>query len=127
MKAAQFSNFVIIGVVNTGLTYGIFLILQGYVHYSLAYTVAFVVGIALSYLLNVLFVFKGGHSAGAALKFPFIYLIQYVYGSILLALLVEVFTLPKAIAMLVVTTTSALLTFVLMRRVFESSRPHNNF
>src|SRR5436309_3269739 len=65
----EFLGFVIVGAINTALTYALFLFIQQYVHYWIAYTIAFVIGIVLSYLLNVVFVFKSGHSINAMFKF----------------------------------------------------------
>jgi putative flippase GtrA len=125
--AGEFSSFVIVGAINTVLTYMLFLFIQQYTHYWIAYTIAFVVGIVLSYLLNVLFVFKGGHSIGAMLKFPFIYLLQYLYGSLALITIVEALGIAKPIAMLIVIATSVLLTFLLVRLVFRNRPPSPSF
>jgi putative flippase GtrA len=124
---AEFLGFVAVGAINTGVTYAVYLAARSYIHYSIAYTAAFVIGIALSYLLNVLFVFKGRHSINAAVTFPFVYMVQYFYGLIVLSMLVEVFGVSNTIAMLVVIATSVPLTFVLMKRVFASVRPGDTF
>jgi putative flippase GtrA len=61
--AGEFTGFLVVGAVNTALTYVLFLVLARYTHYRIAYTIASVVG--MSYVLNALFVFKGRHSTRA--------------------------------------------------------------
>jgi putative flippase GtrA len=75
-KIAGESTGFLVGAVNTTMTYALFLVLALYMYYWIAYTVAFVVGIALSYVLNALFVFKGRQSTRAMFKFPFVYVLQ---------------------------------------------------
>ena len=67
--AGEFTGFLVVGAVNTALTYVLFLVLARYTHYWTAYTIASLLGIALSYVLNALFVFKARHSTGAMFKF----------------------------------------------------------
>lgn len=119
--AWDFFRFVLVGIVNTILTYGLFVVTQRLVHYMVAYTVAFAFGIALSYVLNVLFVFTGRHSIKAIFKFPGVYVAQYLYGSITLPLLIEYAGIANEAAMLIVIATSVILTFGLMRLVFSTS------
>ena len=117
--AGEFSGFLVVGAVNTAVTYALFLVLARYTHYWIAYTIAFVVGIALSYVLNALFVFKGRHSTGAMFKFPFVYVFQYLYGSLALVAIVEGLGIAKPVAMLIVIATSVVMTFVLVRLAFH--------
>ena len=72
--AGEFTGFLVVGAVNTALTYVLFLVLARYTHYRIAYTIASVVG--MSYVLNALFVFKGRHSTRAKFKFPFVYVFR---------------------------------------------------
>ena len=46
--AREFSGFVIVGAINTALTYALFLLIQQNMHYWIAYTIAFVIGIVFS-------------------------------------------------------------------------------
>ena len=122
MKSIElFWGFLAVGSVNTILTYGLYLVALPYLHYSIAYTVAFAAGIALSYFLNVTFVFKGRHSIAAILKFPLVYLVQYVYSLIMLTGLIEVFRISRSAAMLIVIATSVLISFFLVKTIFGTS------
>lgn len=115
----QFLRFVFAGLCNTGVTYGLYLALLTVTNYMLAYSVSYVVGIFISYLFNSLFVFNTEPSKRTALRFPLIYLFQYVYGSAFLWLFVRVLGLDKKVAMLFVILSSTLLSFVLLRRLFQ--------
>jgi putative flippase GtrA len=117
--AGELCGFLVVGGVNTVVTYALFLVLVRYTHYWTAYTIAFVVGIALSYVLNALFVFTGRHSTGAMFKFSFVYVFQYLYGSLALVAIVEGLGIGKPVAMLIVIATSVLVTFVLVRLAFH--------
>src|SRR5262249_40281235 len=100
--AGEFSGFLVIGAINTAVTYGLFLVLARYTHYWPAYTIAFVGGIALSYVLNALLVFTGRHSIGAMFKFSFVYVFQYLFGSLSLVAIVDGLGIVKPVAMLIV-------------------------
>ena len=125
--ANEFATFLVVGAINTALTYIVFLLLLGLMHYLAAFTISFVLGIATSYALNARFVFKRKHKIGTMLRFPLIYVFQYIYGSVMLSLLIGMLAMSKPLAMLVVAATSALLTFLLMRHVFQASSPRSEF
>jgi putative flippase GtrA len=108
------------GVVNTVLSFALYYALQLVMPYQAAYALAFVFGVALSYAINVFFVFRTGHTAGKALAFPLVYLAQYVAGALLLAALVEWLGMPQEIAPLVVVVLTLPLTFALSRFVLRS-------
>jgi putative flippase GtrA len=122
----EFAAFALVGAVNAALSYTAFLLLLGVLHYLTAFTIAFVIGIATSYVLNTRFVFKRQHEVRTMLRFPLIYVVQYVYGSIALSLLVGIFTVSKPLAMLLVMASSAVLTFVLMKHLFRASSLRND-
>ena len=73
-------RFLISGAVNTTLTYAAYLGLLGLIGYVPAYTIAYIAGIALSYALNTIFVFRAAPTLRSAMLFPLIYLVQYLLG-----------------------------------------------
>jgi putative flippase GtrA len=85
---------------------------------EIAYTVAYVLGIATSYLINVTFVFRQKKSLRSAIKFPFVYVAQYFLGLALLSALTY-YGLDSRIAMLLVIIVSVPFTFVLSRFVLK--------
>jgi putative flippase GtrA len=115
------AKFVFSGVVNTSVTYVLFLCLTHLVGVSTAYTLTYAVGIAIAYLLNTLFVFKTGHNKGMAVAVPVSYLVQYVYGLAALNILIQFFKLPAYIAMAIVIASSFPLQFLILQFAADSA------
>ena len=113
-------RFVLGGLLNTVLSYAVYFACQLFLPYQLAYAIAYVFGVMLSYRINVAFVFRTQHSAAKAMAFPLVYLVQYVTGALLLALLVEWLGMPQEIAPLAVIVLTIPLTFVLSRFVLRA-------
>ena len=120
-SSADFVAFISVGAINTALTYAVFLLLLGALHYLWAFTTAFAIGIAVSYVLNTRLVFKTKHEMRTLIRFPLIYIFQYFYGSVLLWFLIGILSISKPLAMLVMLASSALVTFFLMRYLFHVS------
>lgn len=121
--AAQALRFLISGAINTGATYAVYLGLLPYMEYQSAYGVAFVSGIALSYLLNVRFVFRVRPNWRSALLFPLVYVIQYLVGLAVLQIAVEHFSIPREYALLTSIAVSIPLTFLLTRTLLHRKAP----
>ena len=98
----RFVFFIICGIINTGTTYLIYLLLLIYFHYQIAYLTSYISGIILSYFLNLFIVFKEKSTFRKFLQYPFIYLIQYVIGTVLLYFFVKFVHFPEEIAPLTV-------------------------
>ncbi len=118
----EIGRFLVSGVINTGVTYAVYLALLSTVGYAIAYTVAYLIGIALSYLLSTRFVFRVNHTARRAVFFPVVYLVQYLFGLAVLHASVTWLGIPEAFAALVSTVLSIPLTFVLSRLVLVNDR-----
>jgi putative flippase GtrA len=115
----EFSVFLVCGVVNTVLTYGLYLVLLWVVSYPTAYTISYAVGILLSYCLNARFVFKEKLRLSKALQYPVVYLVQYLLGIVLLYLLVEIAHLSRVLAPLVIVAITMPITFFLSRFIIK--------
>ena len=74
---AQALRFLAAGALNTGLTYMLYLLLLQAFAYAVSYSVAFVVGIGLSYLLNRWFVFQAGGGRRTMALYPLVYVAQH--------------------------------------------------
>jgi len=115
----QFLRFLVTGTLNTAASYGVYFLLLQVMPYLAAYTVAYVFGIALSYVLMTRFVFRAPAKLATAVRFPLVYVAQYVLGSAIVYALVEHARVPAwlaaAVAMVVVVPT----TFVMARLVFR--------
>ncbi len=115
-----FGRFLVSGALNTGLTYLLYFALLQFLTYLSAYTLAFVCGILISYILNALFVFKVGISLKSFLRFPLVYLAQYVLGIFLVIILVEYAGVAHWLAPVLAILIVVPLTFILARTVFPS-------
>jgi len=101
-KKNKFLTFVFFGGLNTATTYLLYLLLSNFLHHQFAYLISYASGIALAYILNLLFVFDSKSTLRKVMRYPFIYLIQYILGASLLYILLTVFSLHNAIAPLLV-------------------------
>ena len=111
------TKFVIAGGINTFISYIVYLILIHFTTYKIAYTIAFMFGIMISYLLNLLYVFEKKHSLKKIVRYGFIYLFQYVFGFFLLTFLVCFIKINQMIAPILVTISSIPITYLLTQRV----------
>ena len=91
-------KFVIAGLINTGLTYLVYLGLLLFLDYRIAYAVSYASGIALAFSLNSIMVFKVNFSFVRMIIYPLIYLSQYIANASLLALFVGKWHIHKEVA-----------------------------
>lgn len=117
-----FARFLLSGVLNTGITYLLYLGFLQIVSYRIAYTAAFVLGIFISYGLNALFVFRAGIAIRSLIRFPLVYLAQYVLGLVLVSILVEFVGIAAWLAPIFAILVTVPLTFVLSRTIFLSEK-----
>jgi putative flippase GtrA len=87
--AGEFSRFLIAGAINTATTYALYLVLLDSAAYLFAYSLAYVAGIVVSYFLNAFFVFRTKPAVNTALRFPLVYVAQYLLGGAVLWICVE--------------------------------------
>jgi putative flippase GtrA len=114
----RFMRFLCTGGLNTAVTYGIYLFLLQEVNYQISYTIAYVTGIVLTFLLNKLFVFKAHQGWKSLVLFPLVYVFQYLFGMLILWLGVRYLGLDVKFGPLVVVILSIPLTYLLSRLVF---------
>lgn len=115
----QFARFLVVGVINTVLGYGLYLVAVQLMDYRWAYTLSYVVGITISFLLNTLFVFRERLSFRKFLQFPAVYVVQYVAGLAMVWLLVSRMGLAEALAPLVVIPATIPITYILSRTIIK--------
>ena len=111
----QFSGFLTVGLVNSGLTYLIYLALNWIAPYPVAYSLSYAVGVAISYLANATFVFDAPLSWRRAIRFAIVQLAVFSVSLLILLLLIEHARVANWLAPLLVVTIVAPVNFVLSR------------
>lgn len=117
---SEFFRFLLVGGLNTGVTYVLFIILQYFMRHQLAYTLVYILGILLSYWLNSVFVFHQNISLKKALQYPLVYLIQYLIGVLVLTLLVDWIHFNAILAAPIAIVSAIPVTFVLSRTIIKT-------
>lgn len=112
-------RFVVAGALNSALTYLLYLLLLRLLSYLPAYSISYVTGIVLGYLLNAFWVFRGRPSLGSALAYPLLYMANYVLGASLLWLFVEWMKVPQQIAPLLVLCVSVPVMYLSTAAIFR--------
>jgi putative flippase GtrA len=115
-------RFVMMGCVNTGLTYGVYLLLLPVLGYSIAYSLAFVAGIALALMLNAKVVFTTSLQWWQIATYPLIYLVQYLFGLLIVWLAINQLAMSKQLAPLLAIALNIPLTFVLTKLLLDRKR-----
>jgi len=121
----EFYRFIFWGGVNTLSGYLIYAVLLRLLPYLLSYTVAFIISIFISYFLNSKFVFNQALRLSKAIKYPLVYLVQYLIGTISLYLLVQILRVNKLLAPLFVVVLTIPVTFLLSRRIVSGKQNRN--
>lgn len=118
VRKSSFVRFLISGGLNTVATYAAYLALLQAISYKAAYTVAYVFGIVIAFVINRLFVFQTHRGWRSLVLFPFVYLAQYLMSLAIVWTWVEQMCLPAALAPMVAIVITVPLTFILSRFVF---------
>ncbi len=117
--SGEFSRFLLVGGVNTIWSYLLYAALQVVLPYQIAYTVAYVASVVVAYYLNARFVFRSPLSWGKALRFPTVYVAQYIMGVAALYLLVELLAVHQLFAPFLVVAATVPVTFLLSRFILK--------
>lgn len=112
-----FFRFLVWGAINTLVGYVVYVILLQFLPYLVSYTIAYVFGIFLSYFLNSKMVFKQELNLRKALKYPVVYVVQYLIGVISMYVFVQVFHVNKLYAPALVVLLTVPATFFLSRKI----------
>ena len=110
------------GVLNTLTTYVVYLLLTVWMHYQVAYVIAYVFGIVFSYFLNAKFVFSVALSSRGLMLFPIVYLVQYLICFVAMFILVEKINLDYKVAPFIVTILTIPLTYRLSKWVLTNKK-----
>jgi putative flippase GtrA len=103
-KYGQFIKFCIVGVVNTTISLvAYYFLLKLGVHYLLASTVSYCVGILNGYIFSTKFVFNSQRNKLQAIKFVGVYLSSLAINLLILYILVDIFSVSEFIAQVIAT------------------------
>jgi putative flippase GtrA len=115
----EFNLFLLAGLVNTSLTYLVYVSLFSFSTCEISYTISFIFGIIISYFLNTKFVFKKDFKISTFVRFPIIYIVQYMLGIVLLTIFVKVLGTPEILAPLGVILFLIPMTFFLSKFILK--------
>ena len=118
--AGEAFRFLIGGTLNLVVGYGTYLLLLRWLHYETAYAAAYVVGIFVSYVFSALFVFRQPIRLRSALRYPLVYLVQFLLGLLMLRVSIEIFSLPAWFAPLFVNVLTIPTTFLMSRIILRA-------
>ncbi|KTC60986.1 GtrA family protein [Pseudomonas savastanoi] len=121
----DFARFLMSGGFNTALTYGIYLVLLMFVSYKISYTISYVTGILLAYILNRFFVFKSHQGLRSVILLPLIYAIQYCLSLVILWCWVEKLQFDERLAPLAAIALTLPVTFILSKLAFAAKVEKN--
>jgi len=113
----EFFRFIFWGGVNTLTGYLIYAFLLHFFAYLICYSISYVLSIFISYFLNSKFVFREQLRLRKALKYPLVYVNQYVLGAVSLYLLVQFLKINKLVAPLLIVLLTIPVTYFLSRRI----------
>lgn len=110
-------RFVFWGGVNALAGYCIYAVLILFLPYLVSYTIAYVLGIPISYFLNSKYVFVQELRWNKALKYPLVYVAHYLFGTASLYFFVQVLGINKLAAPALVLLLTIPVTYFLIRRI----------
>jgi len=111
------------GIINTIVTYSLFVVISNIIDYRITIVLVYIFGIFLSYVLNKKFVFR---IRGKLYLFVLIYLGMLLGNLGITTILVEEFNLVKEIAQLIAVAIVFLIGFTLINRyAFPKNTPKN--
>ena len=113
----KFIKFIGAGAINTVASYLLYVILVLFLSYQISYAISFVFGIILSFILNTKYVFEVDQTIKKIVLFPFVYLVQYLLGAVMLNFIVELIGINKFFAPLIVTICLLPVSYLLSKKI----------
>jgi putative flippase GtrA len=118
--AGEFMRFLLMGGMNTLVAYLIYLVLLNWIRYEIAYAIGYATGIVIAYWVGAAFVFRKPMRGRSALRFPLVYVAQFLVSAGILHVAVETMHLPHWLAFIVAVGLTIPVTFVLSRWVLHA-------
>jgi putative flippase GtrA len=121
----DFFRFLLVGGINTCITYGLYLILLSALPYSVSFTISYVVGLIFVSIVNVTVVFHKKISVINSIKTISVYLVQYLLSMLLLIIFIHNLSISPKIAPLIIIVLLIPATFFSNRFLLQE-RPKKN-
>lgn len=120
----RFLKFGIVGVSNTALSFLIYVLLVRIsIHYMIASIIAYIAGIANSYILNTAFVFKEKKTMKNLFKFSSVYISALLINLSLLFVMVDILGVGPIIGQVIVTVLVMFYNYIMQKKwTFSSSK-----
>ncbi|MFX3632159.1 MAG: GtrA family protein [Candidatus Pristimantibacillus sp.] len=115
----EISRYVIVGLLNTAITYLSYLLMLMFFSYSISYLISYVIGILFSYVLNSKIVFNTNMTLWKLIQYPLVYITQFLFGLLLMYLLIDKIALNDKVAPLIVSIISLPITFVVSKFILS--------
>lgn len=119
----EFFRFILFGGINTLAGYLIYALLLRFFSYLIAYSIMYILVVSGSYMLTSKFVFDQKLGLSKAVRYPLVYLVQYLLGMISLYFFVQVLNVNKLVAPLLVVLLTVPVSFFLSRRIVKGNPP----
>jgi putative flippase GtrA len=115
-------TFAVVGAVNTGVYYALYLLLELAVPYLVAHVVAFVLAMIGSYFLNCRFTFRTKPTWRKFLLFPLSNVTNFVITSVGLYLLVDRWHMNQQVSPLIAAAAAIPVTYIVARYVLAEKQ-----
>lgn len=115
-------RFVLFGLVNTAVTFGVYCLLVIVLPAQLAYFLVYAFGVVLAYIGNAKWVFQTAIKTRSALAYPLVQLAQYLSTATVLELLYRYFAMGERVALALAIVLVTPLAFLMNRYFFIANR-----
>lgn len=120
-RTKEFVRFAIVGVIATGIHYGVYYLFEQIINVNVAYTIGYIVSWFANLYLTSRFTFKSELSIKKSVGFAFSHLVNYLLHMLFLNMFLAIGLSPE-IASLFVFALVIPINFLLVRFVFKSKK-----
>lgn len=117
----EIARFILVGLIATGIHYGIYIILIRLISTNYAYSIGYIISFGFNFFLSSYYTFKSNPTLKKGFFFGLSHLVNYVMHMVLLNFFIWL-NLSKAYAPIPVFMIVIPLNFILVRTVFKSAR-----
>ena len=114
-KAVELLRFCVVGVIATAIHYSVYLLMLNWVNHNVAYTIGYVLSFCCNYWLSSVFTFKVKMSVRNVVNFAVSHLLNYLFGLLLLNVVIWTGMLAEDMAPLAVFIMVIPFNFIIVR------------